>query len=297
MEKFIELILKEVKEILGANYNVSFIDVDRRNNITIPSLAITDNRKYTNTTPAIQLEKYYEMYVNGESLYHIASRIIDCYRNIESKEFNYEAFFDFDIVKHFICYELINTEENKELLKKIPNRPFLDLSICYYVYVNHFINEDNLATITVTNEHLEKLWNVTEEDLYKLATVNTPTILGESLDSMRMVLKAEGLFPLPCMENDLYILSNRYYIRGASVVLYTELLRKFASLFEENLWLLPSSTNEWLVILDNEDMEYEDFIDLITSINKEDLPAEQVLSNHPYYFNKSTMQITLTKED
>ena len=75
MEKFIELILKEVKEILGEDYEVTYLEVDKKNNVSFPALIIRDKTKNSNTTPTIYLNEYYQMYRDSEDLINIGAYV------------------------------------------------------------------------------------------------------------------------------------------------------------------------------------------------------------------------------
>lgn len=296
MNEFIELILTETRKILGENYKVLSKQVDKKNNTHYESIIILDNNNYSNTTPAIYLENFYQMYMDGKDIQSIAELIIDCYKEHSNVEFDVSKFMNFEIAKNYICYELVNTKENLELLREIPHREFFDLSIIYYVKVNNFMGEDEFAGITIHSEHLTKIWNVTEEDLYYYASFNTPRLLGHSLMKMTEISERVGIAYDTEYEN-LYILSNRYHVRGASVILYTDILTAISKAFDMNLWIIPSSVHEWIIAFDCKEVDYEFLIETILHINKHDLAKEEVLGTHPYFFNKDTLKITVNRED
>lgn len=297
MYEFIEKLIKTIKDILGDNYSVFSKQVEKKNETVYESIIILDNNVSSNTSPTIYLKDYYKMYEDGATIYHIANLIINCYQEHKNERFDVKSFMDFDIIKDYICYELINTEKNKKLLETIPHRNFLDLSICYYVKANNFMKEDTFAGITIQNKHMTDIWDITEEDLYFYASINTPKLLGQSLKGMKQICDVAGLFYDEDKPDYMYILSNQFRIRGASALLYTSLLTEIAKSYDEHLWLIPSSIHEWLVIIDCDEFDYDEMIETMENINTYDLAPEEVLGTHPYFFNKDTLKISLNKED
>lgn len=91
-------------------------------------------------------------------------------------------------------FKLINYEQNKNLLQKIPHIKILDLAIIFNCLVD--ADETGNATILIYNQHLS-LWNITKDDLYHLAMKNTPALLTYELRDMSDVL-IELMAGVPC---------------------------------------------------------------------------------------------------
>lgn len=157
---------------------------------------------------------------------------------------------NYEKIKNRICYELINTDTNKDILDNNPSRPFHDMSILYYVF-----QESNGTFIALPiNNSLMKLWNVTEEDLYENAKKNTPNILRfQSKDLSTKTLKDEKT----------YVISNHLYKKGAISILYPGAFQRFTNGFiTKNYYVFPLTTEETFVMMTDEDLTKEKLLEL-----------------------------------
>ena len=284
-----ELFIKEVKETVenkvGTGFDVTVNKVTKNNNLTLDALVIkaTD----TNIAPTIYLNGYYERYEDGAmELSDVVESIIDTYSRHNSVTFDVSTFTDFDAVKNRICYKLVNTASNKKLLEDVPHRELFDLSIVYYVMVA--VEDDATGSILIHNNHLS-FWDVTEDDLYKEATINTEKLLPAGIKSMFDTLsEIIDMEDLPNTDDFMYVLTNREKLQGASTILYPDVLSTFADRKNANLWLLPSSIHEWIIVCDDGNMNRETLSEMIQEVNGSQLAPDEVLSDHPYYYNRTT---------
>ena len=67
------------------------------------------------------------------------------------------------------------------MLAQIPYMEFLDLAITFHCLVRS--EEDNIATIQITNEHI-RLWGVTSQDIKDLAFDNTRRLFPPVIKSI-----------------------------------------------------------------------------------------------------------------
>lgn len=284
-----ELFIKEVKEAVeskvGTGFDVTVNKVTKNNDLVLDGLVIkaTD----TNIAPTIYLNGYYERYEDGVmDLDDVVESIIDTYSRHNSVTFDVSTFTDFDAVKNRICYKLVNTASNKDLLKDVPHREMFDLSIVYYVMVS--IEDGATGTILIHNNHLD-FWDVTENDLYEYASINTSKILPAGIKSMFDTLTEMVDMEDFCNTDDfMYVLTNKEKLQGASTILYPDVLSTFADRKNANLWLLPSSIHEWIIVCDDGNMNRETLSEMIQEVNGLQLAPDEVLSDHPYYYNRTT---------
>jgi len=90
----------------------------------------------------------------------------------------------------------------------------------------------------------------------------------------------------------LYVLSNTEKYYGASAILYPEVLSFFADLRESDLYILPSSIHEVLLLPKDSRTHAEDLNCIIQEVNASQVLKEEVLSDHFYYFDRSLGIIT-----
>ena len=141
-------------------------------------------------------------------------------------------------VKDKIAYKIVNTEWNSNLLRDVPHIRFLDLSVVFYMILEH--DDEGNATVLLRNEHL-KAWDKTADDLFEVAKVNTqkiiPYTIKDIFDTMAGIIgidKSELEIPLMCDENDvapMYVITNKLMLYGACAMLEKDLLKKLGEKF------------------------------------------------------------------
>lgn len=284
-----ELFIKEVKEAVeskvGTGFDVTVNKVTKNNDLVLDGLVI--KAADTNIAPTIYLNSYFDKFSDGVmDLDDVVESIIDTYSRHNSVTFDVSTFTDFDAVKNRICYKLVNTASNKKLLEDVPHRELFDLSIVYYVMVA--VEDDATGSILIHNNHLS-FWDVTEDDLYKEATINTEKLLPAGIKSMFDTLsEMVDMEDLPNTDDFMYVLTNKEKLQGASTILYPDVLSTFADRKNANLWLIPSSIHEWIIIPDDGNMNRETLSEMIQEVNGSQLAVDEILSDHPYYYNRTT---------
>ena len=204
-----ELFIKEVKEAVeskvGTGFDVTVNKVTKNNGLTLDGLVIKTTT--SNIAPTIYLNGYYERYEDGAmELSDVVESILDTYNHHNSVTFDISTFTDFDAVKNRICYKLVNTASNKDLLKDVPHREMFDLSVVYYVMVS--AEDGATGTILIHNNHLD-FWDVTENDLYEFASINTSKLLPAGIKSMFDTLSEMiDMEDLPNTDDFMYVLTN-----------------------------------------------------------------------------------------
>ena len=206
----------------------------------------------------------------------------------------------FKTLKNNIVFQFVNTEQNKELLKSIPHREFQDLSIIYRWVIK--IEVKGIQS-TIINNDLANKFNLTEQQLYDLAYINTKNILSPITKLMNDVIydlfmengisaeeiKEVGTFPL---EQEMWVISNNKGVNGAVSILYPEVLFNLADKINSDLYILPSSIHEVIVISSkNKDVDY--LAQMVYEINMTEVKLDERLSNQIYFYDKTTQQISL----
>ena len=289
---FTTLVRNEVEKRAGENYHVKLNDVVKNNGIILRGITLMQDD--SNISPTIYLNPYYDAYENGETtLGTVIDEVIDTYeRNKVNRSIDMRFFLDYDSVKTRITYKLINTEKNKELLNDIPHIPFHDLSIVFQCLISgeRFVN----ATILIHNVHLQ-LWKVNARELYERAMENTPILQGYDVTDMNTVLEEMRAFEEiedTEYEEDIqqqvpmYVLSNKSRVHGAACILYPDILKDFAAVVEKDLYVLPSSIHE-VILLPAEGTEDSEQLKLMVhEINESQVEDEEVLSDSVYFYRR-----------
>ena len=289
---FTTLVQREVEKRAGENYRVKLNDVMKNNGVVLRGITLMQDD--SNISPTIYLNPYYDAYENGDTtLGTVIDEVIDTYgRNKINRSIDMKFFLNYETVRSRIIFKLINTEKNRELLRDVPYIPFHDLSIVFQCLVSE--ERFGNASILIHNVHLQ-LWKVNARELYECALENTPLLQGYELADMNTVLeemKALGGIDDEEIEDmqqevPMYVLSNKSRINGASCILYKDILKDFAMVVDKDLYVLPSSIHEVILLPSDGTQESEQLKEMVREINQSQVEKEEVLSDSVYYYRRS----------
>lgn len=297
-KEFAKKVQADISDRLGQDYKVCTKEVIKNNGVAMQGLLI--HSKGQNVTPTIYLEAFYERYRSGESWNQILDKILTVYRNgIPKEAVNMDFFSDFDRVKGRIVYKLIHAERNAELLAGIPHIRFLDLAICFYYAFSHKTLGN--GSILVYNSQMET-WKTNTVELLRLAQKNTRRLFGMVLlpmqDLLTELLKGEmddvsegDLLDSP-KDVSMQILSNRVRMFGAVTMLYPGVLQKLADELQANLYILPSSVHEVILVEDTGEEDILYLKQMVKEVNETQVLPEEILSDSVYYYDREKCEVS-----
>lgn len=304
-------------ERLGAEIGVEMVSVPKNNGVVMQGLAL--RRPGEKVVPTIYTEGFYADYLEGRDMEDILEDFLEIYESQGVVEMpDVEFYSDYGKVRRRLSLKLVNREKNKEMLAGMPHREFLDLAIVFYCLVDSPFA--GTAAIMIKDEHMKK-WGVGVEELYSDALANAESMLPGTLRSMEELLerivfkkdapmwewrereqedfpKLEGVGeaerrsdPIP-----LLVLTNSRRYLGASCILYGGLLAKYAGKLGGNLYILPSSIHEVILVPENRVESAEKLLDMVVDVNRTQLAPEEVLSDAVYYYDKESGEISIYDE-
>lgn len=284
-----------VKEELGEEYAVSVRQVPKNNGILLHGLVI--QHPDVNIAPTIYLENFIKAFEEGVSLPTIVEYLLDTYKEQALTEsFDVESLLQFDQVKEHIIFSLINTSQNQAFLKEIPNLPYLDLSIIFKVSIPSPYSDN--ATFTIHHSHLQ-LWQKTVTDLYDAAYANTPTLFPAKIqDMLDIVGELTGELDMeetPSVDDlcPMYVLSNTSKLFGCTCILYPNVLEKFAATVDCDLFILPSSLHEVILLPALDEVDKYKLSHMVQDVNTTILAREDFLSNSVYYYSHEAKKLEI----
>lgn len=241
-------------------------------------------------SPAIYPQDYFSR-LSSCSLASLAEEILSLYRDIGRHSPDMGLFTDPSRLRPYVVFRLIQQKRNRELLKDLPHVPFLDLAIVFYLLLpcgDHAMTGSAL----IRHEHL-RTWNMTVRDLADLARENSPRLLKQEILPMKEMLRqiltpeaAEDLFAEDRKERcPLYVLTNNIQLYGAGCMLYDGVLETFATARGCDLYVLPSSVHEVLLMPVSPEFSREELDEMILQVNREHVSQEEILSDHVYRYS------------
>lgn len=168
-----------------------------------------------------------------------------------------------------IMPQAVSRERNVELLKGAPHKEFLDIAILYR-YVLEEGSDDGILSFVITN-NIAKKWDV-------------------SLQEMDMAAKQyakQQKYSFECIDDQtqLYVITNKKRIYGASVLAESKMLRKLAHKLQADLLAIPSSVHEVLAIPAAEDDDINFLRYFVAAVNQQMKP-EEILGTSVYRYRR-----------
>lgn len=303
MEVFVGTVKTAMEAHYGDEYRVTVQDVHKNNNLVLTGITIL--KKDCNIAPTIYLNQAFEQYQEGRTMESICREIIRVYEKHKVQtDFDVSCVTDFSKVQNRICYKVINAEKNKVLLADTPYVLLEDLAVIFYILVSN--DAEGTGTITIKNNMLE-YWDVNTDTLYELALANTQRLFRGTVQSMANVMMdilskqmdeedACEFFDMMVDADDaipMYVCTNTMKLNGAGVILYNGLLQEFADRVDSDVYILPSSVHETLLIPVNADMDVEYLRDMVRTVNRTEVAPDEILSDNVYYYNRLTDRVEL----
>lgn len=297
---FAEMVSRAVSEKLGERHQVKLQEVIKNNGVVLQGLVILSECQ--NLSPTIYLNYFLEAYRAGTPLARVVEEVLKIYEEDTPKtSVNMDFFRDFDAVRSGICYKLINRERNRMLLERIPHIDFLDLSICFfYAYRDEAVGS---GSILIHNNHVD-MWGCSTELLVKLAQENTRRIFPWELHDMEELLKdwideerAEENSPAPEDGHvPLRVLCNAQRTGGAACMIYPGVLSQLAEREADDLYILPSSIHEVIIMPAREADDVGRLLDMVREINGTQVAPEEVLSDNLYFYDRLANRVEMIQE-
>lgn len=315
---FTQAILNHLQEKLGENYAVFSHRVRKNNGLELTG--IVAGRKGHNTSPTIYIDDLYRADITPQEIKKISDRLYDEFQAAEfENNLDLSGFAEFKRAREKLSFKLISMEKNKELLKEIPYKKFYNLAIVFYYTVQEppFYGK---AAILVYNNHLRQ-WGISVEELLEIALENTPVLFPGEIENMENVMKkmlSDGLIGelarmkggeterelfgeewmdemlgqmsegFPEDKIPMYVLTNRQKLYGAACMLYPGVLKDFSEKIGEDIYVLPSSVHEVILVPAGAGADKEALREIVTDINRTQVAEDEVLADSVYYYSRKS---------
>lgn len=190
------------------------------------------------------------------------------------------------IAKKSLFVKLVNTERNRELVEQSISKEFLDLSAVVRVILK--MDKEGMASMALSKGDAEIL-GMTEEEIYAAALANTLRLFPPKLMNLGRYVEMSIGVKLPLGEDEVttYILTNQKEVDGAVYFMSLEVVGAIAEALEDDLYILPCSVNEVLLVRAS---ELEDGVDelkeMVRDANETVVSEKDILSYSVYHYDK-----------
>ncbi len=277
-QAFYEAVLHAVNLKLPSGHTAHFRKVDKTNDVSYTAMYLTVSGQRV-SSPVIYMEPILKGRTE-EEIEPLAQGLARALLTPPPDEATIERVMDPEYVRTHLVYRLIHEQRNRARLRECPHRIFLDLAIVYAVYLSDGIAGTGLTAVT---NDLQRQLGFSEEELYAFASENTPRLMPERILDL---CRAAGQEQMPAGEQFL-VLSNEASFYGAAALLYSKQIRAAAEYFEDDLFILPSSVHE-LIVLPASARDPRELERVLTNVLSDSDQPENFLSDHLYRYLRAS---------
>ena len=297
---FLKDVTQRVCEAVSGTMTVEVGAVAKNNGVTLDSLMI--HRPGETVCPNIYINPLYEQYLNGATVDQIVERILLTYRSaVPAAEIDPETLLNPEIILSQVVYRLVNYKKNERLLEDIPYKPVLDLALIYYVMVH--TEEFGDGAIMVRNDLLA-YYNLTKEEVDRAAKENTARLLPADFMGIRELMREMGeiigvksykdlSLEEEAVASPLYVLTNRQRLFGAYYMTDESLLSEISRKLDSDLFLIPSSVHECMVVPTEIWEEKDTLSDMVREINHTQVSEQDFLADTIYRYNAGEKRLVV----
>jgi hypothetical protein len=143
------------------------------------------------------------------------------------------------------------------------------------------------------------MWEVSEEELWENIRDNAPKIAPVKVQGLPDVLQRltgceDSLFPI-C---GIYVVSNTADCLGAGAVFYPGVLKEISDDLESDLYIIPSSIHEVLVMPASDmSIDPEGLCSIIHEVNTSTVSDEEILSDNLYIYRNKDDSVFVVRDE
>ncbi len=234
-----------------------------------------------------RLEEDYAAYQRGIGYGDILDDICDAvikHWDERVAEMEIPKVLDYGWAKPRLILQLVETERNKDYLKRCPHQEFHEFSmVCR---VEAMVDDGCSGVVLVDNPLLER-YGISKEQLFQDAMEQNakryPIVVQDMVDILEELM--DDLSDLPDNRGMQFVATMPGHPFGASVMVQPGFLDRAARALGESFYIIPSSIEEIILLPESQGVNMPDLDQIVQCINREQLSPEQVLSDHVYHYD------------
>lgn len=194
------------------------------------------------------------------------------------------ALLDYEEIKDYLFINVINADKHQQELEKIPYTIVGDLAIVYRIMIK--TTDERFCSAKVTNQMMDT-YGIDIETLHHDALLSAPKILVPKIEPIEtFLLGVPEDIAYQDTEKQLIIVSNEKNTDGAATMFYPNVLNDIATRLNHDLYIIPSSTDEVLVLSDTPSLNHQHVKNTLKYVNETIVSDNDRLSNTLYHYSK-----------
>lgn len=207
------------------------------------------------------------------------------------------------IEDYIIPENVIPIIRNKQILEDLPKDNIFvskeDLVVLFRIEMPMHL-ETGVGLIQVTDKIID-LWGMDTQEVYETALKNMQERAATKIYTMDSVInhmlsgtKEEDVSKetLEQVESSLLVVTNEKHMNGAVGILDTDKLQEISEAIGQDLYILPSSIHECLILPKREKTVHE-LKEMVQEGNRQEVEPEEWLSDNVYEYSAATKEVTI----
>ena len=286
-DEVITSIKEKLSELLDG-VSVEIKVFNKNNNTNYIGVVFSKSDGNFNISPIIDISDIVDDVIDDDlSAYDASKKVCQMYKEFKI-DTTYELNLD-DIYNTVFC-ELINYNMNTDLLQKIPHKRFLDLAIVYrfkpsieLVDGSVLITDDIMSHFNIEQYELDALaMRKIKATSYKVASIMN--FISEMIDIENIPESVSAA------DDIMYVCTNKEAIFGANALLCKDIFRTF----DCDLYIIPSSVHELIIVPSTPSMSAETIKDMIKEVNDTQADERDILSYSLYIYDRAKDSIRIS---
>lgn len=311
LREFAGYVAENILYFLPGEYRDADVSIGERVGINDTlKMSINIRRPEEGITPVIALNSLYERYKTGENPANLVEEVAQIRQDMDAgvqkmdrKEIE-DRYMDYGYVKENLITKICKTGWNTNRLKNAANREVGEFTMTYHINLGNVKPQGDTRSLVMITEEMLKMWGVSREQLYEDAAraedkrepmlCTMYDVLHEMLGGERKAVNMlkTGFIPegqnsqFMGMPNNMFVMTTADKEFGASVMVRDDILQKAAAAIGGNIYILPSSVHETIVLPESSCMDPEELSMMVSSINEAEVLPEERLSDDAFLYDR-----------
>ena len=276
----VQVLLNTIKNLVDNKTEVTSQMV-QKGNTTLTGISIGKGK----IRPTVYMEHYEELF-ESDGYGAVAKEMVKLCKEIGVPDIDEQEITSWDYVKNNLQLCVAPKGINKDFV----TIPYLDLELYFRVKVF----EDGTYKV---NEIMLSSWGVTKDDLLTFVMQTSKYTVNSMRDKVIEMMIEFGASEeeIEEMRNnatpDQTVVTSENNVNGASAIYNKKILKEVADKYKSDLYIIPSSIHEILLIPTKFGGEKEDMDNMVKEVNATQVEPHEVLADHVYIFRRDTMEI------
>ena len=305
-EDFLSEFVREMESKL-ADYGMEVSIVNKMRNNGILEQCIKVDIPGCNMSPSIGTLSIYEHYREFDDMEKIVSALSNKIIEDKNRQIDTMSVLSKENILNSTYLMVVNAKSNQKLLSETPHYYIAEDELAVIPRLNINI-ADKSGFIIIKNNLLPKL-QMTGEEILQVAKINTSEQNLFEINSLLSVTMQAMTDNGEDIADDFsefftestpkaFVVTNKDKKLGACCLAYPEVIGTAIEKMGFDCYILPSSIHEVILIEKKGNFnEIEELRDMVNQVNRQSVPAAEILSDKVFQYNAKTKKIEIARTE